>query len=80
MDDAEGAVSMAISRADIRIIYLCFRILDGALPYEEEMEEIMDKCKEILTSDEILEIDEEADSLLSGSESLRALAEKILNI
>ncbi|HOC92839.1 MAG TPA: hypothetical protein PLK80_08235 [bacterium] len=71
---------MAISRADIRIIYLCFRILDSALPYEEEMEEIMDKCKEILTSDEILEIDEEADSLLSGSESLRALAEKILNI
>ena len=70
---------MAISKSDIRLIYLCLRVLNRALPYEEEMEELTDKCKDILTSEEILELDNEADELLSGSDDMKFFAERILN-
>ena len=69
---------MRLSKSDINVIYLAMRILDGALPYDEEIESISDKCKSVLTADEVLELDDEADRIMHETDALHELAHTIL--
>jgi hypothetical protein len=69
---------MGLNKADIRIIYVAMRIIETGLPYPDEIEEIIDKCKGLLSSNEIMELDEEVDNLFFNSEELKSLAGRIL--
>jgi len=70
---------MALNKADVRIIYISMRVLETALPYPDEIEEIIDKCKGILSSEEILELDDEYEEIItSKSDGMKELAHKIL--
>jgi len=68
---------MALTKSDIKVIYIAIRLFETTLPYAEEIEEILDTCKSKLTSDEILELDEEVDEL-AASDALREFAAHIL--
>ncbi len=68
---------MALTKSDIKVIYIAIRLFETTLPYSEEIEEILDTCKSKLTSDEILELDEEVDEL-AASDALREFAAHIL--
>ena len=46
---AKGAAPpMALSTADIRVIYICCRILENSLPYEDEIFRVLEKCRKAL--------------------------------
>lgn len=68
---------MALTKSDIKVIYLAIRLLETALPYPDEIEEILDTCKGKLSSDEILELDDEVDEL-TASEGMKEFASRIL--
>ncbi len=62
---------MGFNRSDLRVIYIALKIFGAELPYEDEIEEILAKCKDIFTLDEQLELDEEMDSILQDSKELQ---------
>jgi len=68
---------MGLTKADIKIIYIAMRILETGLPYADEIEDIIDKCKAMLSTKEIMALDEEIDDLLENSEELKSLAGRI---
>ena len=68
---------MALTKSDMKVIYLSSRLLETSLPYPDEIEEILDICKAKLTLDEILELDNEVDEL-AASEGIREFASRIL--
>ena len=68
---------MALTKSDIRVIYMATRLLETALPYPDEIEEILDICKAKLTSDEILELDEEVDEVFV-SDGVKEFAARVL--
>jgi len=68
---------MALTKSDIKVMYIAIRLLETSLPYPDEIEEILDTCKAKLTSDEILELDEEVDELIA-SDNLKEFAARVL--
>ena len=64
---------MKLTKSEIRVIYIAMRILEQQLPYEEEIEGIIDKCRTLMSSDEILELEDEAYGIISNSEELKSL-------
>ena len=63
---------MALNKADIRIIYICCRLLESALPYEDEIFEILEKCRKALGNDGIDTLDAEVREYLTDG-TLEAL-------
>ncbi|MFA6448505.1 MAG: hypothetical protein WCX65_03470 [bacterium] len=68
---------MALTKSDIKVIYIAIRLLETALPYPDEVDETLDTCKAKLTSEEILELDEEIDELIT-SEGIKEFAARVL--
>ncbi|MEW6203052.1 MAG: hypothetical protein AB1546_13830 [bacterium] len=66
---------MKLTKSEIRVIYIALRILEQHLPYEEEIEEVFDKCRTLMSSDEILELEDEAYAIISNSDELKSLKE-----
>lgn len=62
---------MAFSRSDLRIIYIALKLFGSEIPYEDEVDEIITRCKDIFTLDEQHELDEEIDSILQESQRVR---------
>jgi hypothetical protein len=69
---------MALTKSNIRVIYIAMRILENALPYQDDVEEVIDMCKGMFNSSEIMEMDDEIDEIISTSEELKDLATRIL--
>lgn len=67
---------MALNKADIRVIYICCKILENSLPYEDEIFEIIGKCRSALGSDALGILDAEVSEYLSDG-SLKNLCARI---
>ncbi|MEW5945688.1 MAG: hypothetical protein AB1742_05770 [bacterium] len=68
---------MKLTRSEIKVIYLALRLLEKVLPYEDDVEAILDKYRETLRSDEIKKLEDEVYELASGTEELKPLAEHL---
>ena len=67
---------MPLNKADIRVIYICCKILETSVPYEDEIFEILGKCRTALSPDAINILDAEVREYLSDG-SLNNLCSKI---
>jgi hypothetical protein len=67
---------MALSKADIRIIYIALKVLETALPYEDEVEEILEKCREALPPEMVDDLDAEVEDYFTDG-TLESLRERI---
>lgn len=77
MEPRKGAtIRMALNKADIRVIYICCKILETSLPYEDEIFEIVEKCRSALGNDAIRSLDAEVREYLTDG-SLKSLCSKI---
>jgi len=59
---------MGFTKNDLKIVCISMRILEDALPWDDEVDEIIDKCKSVFDLDELKEIDEEIDSVKQTQE------------
>ena len=69
--------AMGFTKDDLRVICIGMRILEDALPYDDEVDEIIDKCKSVFDLDELKEIDEEIDEL-KATQGMKDMARGIL--
>ncbi|MFH1539916.1 MAG: hypothetical protein ABIH66_13265 [bacterium] len=66
---------MKISKSELKVIYIAIRILEGVLPYEDEVDEIMDLCRTLLEPEEVMELDQKVHKIISESSILKPLSE-----
>lgn len=66
---------MKIKKSEIKVIYIAVRVLEGVLPYEDEVEEILDLCRTLLEPDEVVELEEKAYRIINESNILKPLSE-----
>ena len=69
---------MGFSKTDIRIAFLAVKLLENALPYPDEVEEFLDKCNSVFEINELHEIDNEVETMITESEELKEFCRSII--
>lgn len=69
---------MKLMKREIQVIYIAMRILEGILPYEDEVGEILDKCRTILDSDNTNRLDDEILRIIRETELLKPLEDTFI--
>ena len=59
---------MALTKYDVRIIYLALKVIEGGIPYPDEIEEILDNFRSMFDTEEMHDIDNEIDEIFASEE------------
>lgn len=69
---------MGFSKTDIKIAFIAVKLLENVLPYPDEVEEFLDKCNSVFSIDELHEIDNKVEKLMTDSEDLKEFAKSVI--